>query len=539
MFRFIHGYWPKVWQAQVNAGLVGEQDGIRFCQSLLLPDAMKFNALAAVGGPLHQLLSQRKCPFYIDRLQGGCYIEAYPYDQALLAEYRALLGNNFWGFQMHEWMSNYRQDALDKLGELPREHWSEEEIAAFIYEKFPFPCLFLESATAEEMAEGGKPEELSTFYKNITDIYRKRMQVGELLPCDSAYLAYGFEISCGAKRLMPEVGAQSWDTRLQVCYARGMTRAPGRSFGIYYEPWGGNPFSACCYQKDGKNEWGIGESADFPFETHGPNGGSSRALQKRIFLYGLLSGAEFISEEWGICNTFCDWEDFVLSPYGQVKKEFLEFARKYTDIGDKLTPIAVVLPKDLMVLDNIYEDDLYCGFRVESEALAKIKQGIRAVFTESLPMVGRETRVLKNSDVPDAVDLLNDDDSVLDRYEYLVDLTCDEEFARKHPNICTIADVKPLLKKCLPCYVEGNAHWLVNARTSGGYYLTVFNHSGITRSVSEGEGVLPEAETTVTLSFAGAAAPVLLEGDGCLQYAEGAYRLTLPPGGWAFIQFGI
>ena len=28
MFRFMHGYMPKYWDAQVKAGLVGENDGI-------------------------------------------------------------------------------------------------------------------------------------------------------------------------------------------------------------------------------------------------------------------------------------------------------------------------------------------------------------------------------------------------------------------------------------------------------------------------------------------------------------------------------
>lgn len=49
MFRFIHGYLPGVWEAQVKAGLVGENDGIRFCQSLLIKEHLKFNELAAVG----------------------------------------------------------------------------------------------------------------------------------------------------------------------------------------------------------------------------------------------------------------------------------------------------------------------------------------------------------------------------------------------------------------------------------------------------------------------------------------------------------
>ena len=537
MFRFLHGYWPKVWEAQVNAGLVGENDGIRFCQSLLLPEGAKFNELAAVGGELYNIVSQRKCPFYIDRVQGGCYIEDYPYDEKLIATYKEMLGDLFWGLQIHEWMSNYQYDVYGKLKDLPREKWTEKEIEEFIFKKYPYPCVFLESATAKELAERGRPENLQAFYKNITDIYRKRLQIANLIPCDSACLAYGFEVSAGAKRIMPEVGAQTGDARIQICYARGMTRAEGRAFGIYYEPWGGSPFSACCYHKDNKNEWGIGESADFPFETQGPNGGSSRSLQKRIFLYGFLSGAEFMSEEWGICNTFCDWEQFELSPYGQVKKEFLDFARKYTDIGEAVVPIAMVLPKDLMVLDNLYLDDVYCGFRVQSEELARIKQGIRAVFAQQLPMMGNETKTLKNSDIPDAIDLLNEDEAVLDRYDYLIDLTCNPDFAKKHQNLCAIEDIKPVLREKLPCYVEGNAHWLVNQRTTGGYYLTVFNHSGIERTVAEGEVGLAEAETEVILSFASGAVPTLCEGDGKLDLTDGQYRLTIPAGGWALIRF--
>ena len=120
MFRFIHGYLPGVWEAQVKAGLVGKNDGIRFCQNLMLKDEMKFNSLAAVGGELHKILSERKCVFYIDRMQGGCYIEDYPYDEELLEIYKEMLGENFWGFQMHEWMSNYRFDVFGKLGSCRR-----------------------------------------------------------------------------------------------------------------------------------------------------------------------------------------------------------------------------------------------------------------------------------------------------------------------------------------------------------------------------------------------------------------------------------
>ena len=545
MFQFLHGYLPHVWEAQVKAGLVGENDGIRFCQNIMLKDELKFNNLAAKGSELYNILKERKCPFYIDRLQGGTYIDEYEYDEELLNEYKELLGENFWGFQMHEWLNNYRFDAVEKLKDLPAEDWTEEKIKKFIFDNFPYPYLFLEAATAKELAEGGKPENFAKFYDNITAIYKKRLEKYELIPCDATLLGFGFEVSQGVKRFMPEVGAQCPDSRLQICYARGMSRAEGRSFGVYYEPWGGSPFSACCYHREGKNEWGIGESEDFPFETSGENGGSSRSLQKRVFLYGFLSGAEFMSEEWGLCNVFYDWENFELSPYGQAKKEFLEFTRRYTDIGDKLTPIAVVLPKELMILDNYFCNDenyknrnnLYCGFDVNSPELSKVKSSVYEVFTSSYDMLGTETTSLKNSDIPDAVDLLNEDEAVLQRYDWLIDLTCDEDFAHKHNNICEIKDIKPKLKELLPCYVEGNAHWLVNECTGGGYYLTVFNHSGIKRTVAEGEVQLPEAETTVTLSFKDGRIPELCEGEGRLITENGVYKLTIPAGEFAFIKF--
>ena len=91
MFQFIHGYLPGVWEAQVRAGLVGEHDGIRFCQNIMLRDELKFNHLAAKDSDLYKILSERRCPFYIDRIQGGVYIDEYPYDEELLAEYKEML----------------------------------------------------------------------------------------------------------------------------------------------------------------------------------------------------------------------------------------------------------------------------------------------------------------------------------------------------------------------------------------------------------------------------------------------------------------
>ena len=538
MFVFFHGYSPDTWDAMLRTGLVGDNDGIRFQQSLDLPEELKFNNLAKKGGELYNVIKERNCPLLIDRLQGGCYIDEYVYDAELLAEYRNLLGDRFFGFQMHEWLSNYRSDANKKLAELSADEWNEENIKRVIFEKFPFKNLFLECMTLEEIASAGKPLTAEQFYDNMTSIYKKRQKIEELVPCDSAFLAYQFELSCGTKRLMPEVGAQTPDTRLQICYARGMTRREGKSFGIYYEPWGGEPFSACAYN-GAKNEWAMGEG-DFPFETYGPNGGSSRSLQKRIFLYGYLSGAEFISEEWGLYNTFLEGtNNEQLSPYGLVKKEFLDFVRKYNDIGDKLTPIAAVLPEELMVLDKCDEQNSIFGYEINNKRLSSIKQGVAEIFASSVPMLGseREKKSLKNSDMPDAIDLLNRDDAMLGKYDYLVDLTCGSDLKDKFTNLCEAKDIPALLRKLLPVYVDGGLHWMVNECKSGGYYLTVFNHSGVERSVEKGEYTLPEAEKTATVTFKGEVSPALLEGDGRLSLENDTYRITIPAGGFAFIKF--
>lgn len=84
----------------------------------------------------------------------------------------------------------------------------------------------------------------------------------------------------------------------------------------------------CNYNADGENKLNI-HGGEFPFESAGSNGGSSRSLQKRLLIYAYLAGAEFVGEEWGGYNTFYDLKDFTLPPYGKTKRLFLRFAEKY------------------------------------------------------------------------------------------------------------------------------------------------------------------------------------------------------------------
>ena len=543
MLTFYHCYTEDLWEGYEKNGLLNTPFGIRFPQSLDLPKDQKFNAAAAKGGKLYELVRATKCGFYIDRLQGGCYIENYPYDRALLDEYEKMLGDRFLGFQMHEWLSNYRGEIHKKLADLPADRWTEDGIREEIFRRYPFKNLFLESMTAAEMAELGRPESARALYDNMTTIYRRRLATyKKLVPCDSYCLMFPFEAKLGATVIMPEVGAQIPDMRLQMCYARGVCRAYGIKLGAYYEPWGGDPLSACSYCEGGKNEWNL-YGGDFPYETAGAGGGSSRSLQFRIYLYAYLSGAEMISEEWGGYNTFLNDRDYTLSEYGLTKKRFLDFVARYPDLGEKLAPIAAVVSNDLLCYELKPLNDGFLGYPMASEprhALRAFERRVGEIFCASRPTVGseREQRTLGNYLVPDAVDMLDEGDGrALTHYEYLVDLTGDPTFSVRHANVIAPDEVTARLDALLPCRVEGDLHYVINRRGENGYYLTVFHHGGVTRSVDEGERVLPEAERTVRVTLKNGRALRPLEGSRRVSCEDGIYTVTLGGGEFFFAAF--
>ena len=543
MFHYLHSYMPETWEAQVKCGLINENAGIRYSQSIDIPEELKFNNLAARGGALYELVRQLRCPFYIDRLQGGCYIEDYPYDMSLVQAYREMLGDNFWGFQMHEWMSNYRND-LRKLERGNCPEWTEKAITETIHQMYKMPHVFLEAMNAKEFAESGNPTTLEAFIKNSEELFAKRQRYtdGMVLPCDSGFLAYPLELRMSAKRFMPEIGAQTADARIQVAYARGMAKACGVPFGTYYEPWGGSPFSSCCYHREGKNEWNIGGD-NFPFETMGDNGGSSRSLQQRLHLYSYMAGASFMAEEWGMCNTFYDWNDFELSPYGIVKRDFIRFTERYPDIGQPITPIAVALPKEFPAFQlNAFDSEEYLGYPVEESLRVKLvamRKGVRRLFCESGPMVGTETKTLRNCILPDALDLVQEDVLKANQYQYIVDLTGSESVQKKYADrICDITQVQKLLDESLPCVMRGNAMKQLTCRKDGTVFVMLTNNSGVERTVANGEKQIPSAAETVTVRVRDGRPLHALEGDSTVSCADGVYHVRIPAGGWFFGRIG-
>ena len=544
MFTYLHCYMPETWEAQIKAGLVRPEDGIRFSQSIDIEERLKFNNLAKVGGELYNYVREHRCPFYIDRLQGGCFLEEYPYDTELVDQYRDMLGEKFWGFQMHEWISNVRADLL-KITSNNCPEWTAKAIIETIHRAFPYEHTFLEAMNAEEYASlGGVPKDYKEYLKILYNLFAKRQAYveGDLLPCDSWLSAPKLEIELGAKRLMPEIGAQTKNMRIQMAYARGMARTAGIPFGAYYEPWGGDPLSAFCYHREGKNEWNI-SAESFPFQTAGGNGGSSRSMQWRMHLYTYMSGGTFMAEEWGMCNTFYDWKDFELSPYGQIKKDFIDFIDRYPNIGKPIIPVAVVLPKDMPVLNmNLFTDN-YLDCPVEgdfAERLSNVVDVLNYLFVDSAPMIGNEIDNLRNYLTPDAIDIIHEDSPTLDEYPILVDCTGNPHFAALYKNkIKPYSDVRSIMNDYLPIRLEGGASMQITKNSeTGEQYVLLMNNSGIKRSIEEGEILLSEGEISVGLTVLNGAVLSPLEGNAKIVNGdENSYKITIPSGGYFFAKF--
>jgi hypothetical protein len=173
--------------------------------------------------------------------------------------------------------------------------------------------------------------------------------------------------------------------------------------------------------------------------------------------------------------------------------------------------------------------------------MVQIKTDLKSIFANTTEMTGNEIwKALDNSNVPDAVDLLNfTTNGALSNYKYLVDVTASSQLRDSawSDKICDIDDIETILRKELPCYVDGGLMWMVNERIGGGYYLTVFNNSGVSRTVADGESIDPNSEITVKLTFKGETTPVLCDGNGKLSNEDGTLYLTVNGGSWCILKF--
>ena len=370
MITFIHTYAENVFPALVNSGLWRGGDGLKLMHKPGFRPPYDFNSVAAPDGKLETLLRDLKCPFYIDRLQGGLgRTDIYPYDRSLARYYEELLGERFLGFQMHEWASNLRSDEKRIRELMEKEGAAAGDAAAWerMWDRVEAGTLplFLEAYTAAEWRKRPLFTGISSFLEETRLLYEKRAKntPGSLIPADSYFMAHRTELENGAKLLLPEAGWQIPNLRAQLAFTRGMAKAANVPWGIYYECWQnteGYGFTIPYALREEQDEWREdllhkANGAALPFEKR-EHGGSSLSLLARAWRLAYFSGAKYLGEEYGVCNTFRDLKEAALSPYGETKREFLRFTEAFPEPGKPFVPIAVVLPKAMEMLDISFGD---------------------------------------------------------------------------------------------------------------------------------------------------------------------------------------
>lgn len=545
--KFFHVYNEDCFKGLEKNGFINKNTGFKIQNVFSVPEKRLFNNIAAKGGTLYNLIREGGFPFYVDRIAGGITYFPYSYDKSLLREYSELLGDWFLGVQLHE-TNNRRQNDWPLITRLlghkgPYDLSQMKKLLKSDYAVTPDGTRLYALAhdPVEVYATLRYAEEPEEYFSEVRDMYLRRLSDtdGHILPCDGCQLFTHLQNELGMRTFMPEIGSQG--TRIQQALAtvRGMAKAYGKTWGAYYECWRSDPetmtSSMPCFNSDPVNEWYLTQDTHADdFTTYGENGGSSRLLQNRIYHYVLMSGADYLSEEWGLNCSYSDMSDFTLSSYGLLKRDFISSTEDICDVTAHI-PFAIVLPKryacaEIPTIDtehkflfNVYRD-VYLDCRLSAEDKAyygHVENVLKLFFARKEPYYGNEGHALCNTRFGDMFDVVYDDfpTDALRRYEYLIDATPDGSFARKNAgNDLRIlesgdmekleAQINRLLRTVMPVCVN-ELPYLVSTDGNGRRYLSVFNNEGNLRSHEKGDTIDHAADRTVSAEFLAAAKPTI------------------------------
>lgn len=533
--KFFHVYNDQYYEGLVKNDLIDEDTGFKLQHCFAVPDELQFNRFAAKGTHFYNMIKEKRYPFYVDRVAGGVTYYPYEFDKELIEEYKSLLGEWFLGFQQHETAGNRALDWHRVMERMKGEKgpYADPEVLASrsirSYAKRPDGTVLwgYSQGSPYEYAAYPFPESVSELYEDFYRLFRSRMEVtgNAVLPCDSFSLLTKLQDEIGIENFMPEVGCQIPHMRIAVATARGVALARGKKWGVYYECWKTTKETGATmpvFNKDPGNEWYLTqETHKDDFTTHGKNGGSSRKLQRRIYHYGLMSGAMFMGEEWGLNCSYNDMTTFELSPYGEAKKDFLHFARGHRKVKAKV-PFAIVLPKDQICIQlgkawraigEVRTEHLRRVFTAdEAQKVAPVEDVLRLIFQRAKEDIrGDEGHVMQNSRFGDLFDIVYEDfdEEAFKPYDTLIDLSYGRVFSKQNEGKFRFFENKdvPSLGKeietraaeILPMVVD-SCHWLLS-EDENGRYLSVFNNEGNTRSVSKGDEIDPAADRTVTITL--------------------------------------
>lgn len=580
--KFFHVYREDWVEGLEKNGLLNSESGFKLQHDFPIPRKYLFNEYAAVGTPFHRLITENRIPFYVDRLAGGTvYWPSYTFDKSLIREYKNALGDEFLGFQLHESVSNRRSDwavIARTLGK--KSGFSASEIRGKLSSKYAVTAegerlTSLAQGTAEEYAALPFAETVKDYIAEVREFFKARMAMTSdaILPVDSMMLFPKMQDELGMKVFMPEVGQQISLTRLAVATARGVARSTRKRWGTYFECWRADWFpetktvaySMPCFSKDFFNEWYLTQDTHpDDFTTHGIFGGCSRLLQERIFYHALLSGADYMSEEWGFRSSYYDTHDYALTPYGELKKSFIADSLKIGKV-EAVTPFALVLPLDCPCVETT---DRLLTHRIgdrrgkymlnielspaETEYYGHIDNMYTLLFNRTEDTCGNESHALTNGLFGDVFDVIYADasDETLSRYSYLIDATAEGKFAKakqgqdykilESRDIYALkAELDRLISETMPVFVDG-LHWLVSLGEDGHRYLSIFNNEGNERSSDKGDEINHAYDKRVTVTLKDGELFVFKPAIGKMDLEridDKTYRVTIPAADFAIFIF--
>ena len=535
--KFFHVYNDQYFAGLEKNGLINEDTGFKIQHVFSMPEDMKFNRYAAVGSKLHCYMAENRFPFYVDRIAGGVTYQTYAFDKTLIAAWRRLLGEWFLGFQQHETAGNRQWDwqhVKDRMQGQPYpfdvETLKKKSLSGYAVTPDGQRLYQLIQGTPEEYVSLPFPDTFAGVLDDFRHLFRQRTEAtdGMILPVDSYWLLTHMQDELGMENFMPEVGCQIPHMRIAVALARGMASAKNKKWGVYYECWRTiQPYIGAtmpCFNREPGNEWYLTqETHRDDFTTYGPHGGSSRLLQKRIYYYGLMAGAKMMSEEWGLHCSYAEMKgDFPLSPYGQVKKDFIEFARGHKNVRARV-PFAVVLPKecpyvDLTKCDTPIGARRTTGFKQpltgdETDMFGCVEDVLKLIFQRDPATVcGTEGHVMQNSRFGDLFDVIYEDvpRAALEKYDLLIDTSAGGRMTRDNPTLPFVhyqagraealaKVIENKAKELLPLTCD-RLMWLLS-EDEHGRYLSVFNNEGNERNLEWGDRILHAADgvTKITL----------------------------------------
>ena len=576
---FFHVYNEACFAGLEKNGLLNADSGFKIQHCFAVPKPRQFNNIAAVGGRLHSLIREGHTPFYVDRIAGGITYYPYAFDKSLIAEYRRLLGDWFLGFQMHESASNRRGaewprmiKAMGSKGPYDAAEMRRRMVSPSAVTPEGEHLIGLSHDTPEYYAGRTYAETVPDFIEEVRDMFGRRLAETDdnILPCDSFYLFTKLQDEMGMRTFMPEVGCQIPMMRIAIALARGTAKISHKTWGAYYECWRSMPdgtYCMPCFNSDPIIEWYLTqETHPDDFTTFGPNGGSSRLLQNRIYHHALMSGADYFSEEWGLNCSYTDMQDFTLSPYGQVKKDFIRTAEGLRGIR-AVVPFAVVLPREYICVElpgTRSMDTWKCGLHrdqylrtplsdAEKAFYGHVEDVLKLLYGRAEDRPDSEAHVLTNSRFGDLFDLVYEDagEAALAGYSYLIDASPDGRFAKspagRRFRTLESADLDALAREIgrltsaeMPCTADG-LDWLVSVGEKGQRYLSLFNNEGNERFLDRGDVLDHRMDRWVTVRFRETPQPRLVtSSDDSVEIRkadDGTYRVFVPAAGFTVLAF--